>query len=457
MFDPPPPATDDRKAFTPSQLNALARNLLEDAFPLVWVEGELGNLSRPSSGHLYFTLKDDRAQVRCALFKPKSQWLKFVPREGLRVLARGRLTLYEARGDYQLILDTMEEAGEGALRRAFEQLKAKLQAEGLFDQARKRPLPAHIRRLGVLTSPSGAAVRDVLSVLRRRFPLLEVDILPVPVQGDTAAPQIVRMLQAAGRSGRYDALLLTRGGGSLEDLWAFNDEALARAIAASPVPVVSAVGHEVDVTLADFAADLRAPTPSVAAELLVPDRNDLASRLRAQARRLQANWDRHHRQAAQRADRAALRLQTQRPLARLDTLRQRQEASLRRLQAAWQRQHAARTAQLRHHAAVLRASRPERRLAQLRERLRSLSDRPRAATVRLLQAKTMHLHGLARSLEAVSPLATVARGYAILQREDGRVVRSVRDVQAGERLDARLADGVLRVRAEDDCDPTASR
>jgi exodeoxyribonuclease VII large subunit len=455
MLDPPAP--DDRKAFTPSQLNALARNLLEDAFPLVWVEGELGNLSRPSSGHLYFTLKDDRAQVRCALFKPKSQWLKFVPREGLRVLARGRLTLYEARGDYQLILDTMEEAGEGALRRAFEQLKAKLQAEGLFDQARKRPLPAHIRRLGVLTSPSGAAVRDVLSVLRRRFPLLEVDILPVPVQGDTAAPQIVRMLQAAGRSGRYDALLLTRGGGSLEDLWAFNDEALARAIAASPVPVVSAVGHEVDVTLADFAADLRAPTPSVAAELLVPDRNDLASRLRAQARRLQANWDRHHRRAAQRADRAALRLQTQRPLARLDTLRQRQEASLRRLQAAWQRQHAARTAQLRHHAAVLRASRPERRLAQLRERLRSLSDRPRAATVRLLQAKTMHLHGLARSLEAVSPLATVARGYAILQREDGRVVRSVHDVHAGERLDARLADGVLRVRAEDDRDPTASR
>jgi exodeoxyribonuclease VII large subunit len=453
MFDPP--ASDDRKAFTPSQLNALARNLLEDAFPLVWVEGELGNLSRPSSGHLYFTLKDDRAQIRCALFKPKSQWLKFVPREGLRVLARGRLTLYEARGDYQLILDTMEEAGEGALRRAFEQLKAKLQAEGLFDQARKRALPAHIRRLGVLTSPSGAAVRDVLSVLRRRFPLLEVDILPVPVQGDTAAPQIVRMLQAAGRSGRYDALLLTRGGGSLEDLWAFNDETLARAIAASPVPVVSAVGHEVDVTLADFAADLRAPTPSVAAELLVPDRADLASRLRAQARRLQANWDRHHRQAAQRADRAALRLQAQRPLARLDALRQRQEASLRRLQAAWQRQHAARTAQLRHHAAVLRASRPERRLAQLRERLRSLSDRPRAATVRLLQAKTMHLHGLARSLEAVSPLATVARGYAILQREDGRVVRRVNDVRAGARLDARVADGVLQLRVEDGLDPNA--
>ncbi|HEY1137912.1 MAG TPA: exodeoxyribonuclease VII large subunit [Xanthomonadaceae bacterium] len=456
MLDPP--ATDDRKAFTPSQLNALARNLLEDAFPLVWVEGELGNLSRPSSGHLYFTLKDDRAQVRCALFKPKSQWMKFVPREGLRVLARGRLTLYEARGDYQLILDTMEEAGEGALRRAFEQLKAKLQAEGLFDQARKRALPAHIRRLGVLTSPSGAAVRDVLSVLRRRFPLLEVDILPVPVQGDTATPQIVRMLQAAGRSGRYDALLLTRGGGSLEDLWAFNDEALARAIAASPVPVVSAVGHEVDVTLADFAADLRAPTPSVAAELLVPDRMDLASRLRAQARRLQANWERQQRHAAQRVDRAALRLQAQRPLARLDALRQRQEASLRRLQAAWQRQHAAHTAQLRHHAAVLRAARPQWRLEQLRERLRSLSDRPRAATARLLQAKTMQLHGLARSLEAVSPLATVARGYAILQREDGRVVRRVDDVRPGDRVTARVGDGTLHARViEDDASDKQTR
>ena len=444
------PPTDDRKALTPSQLNALARNLLEDAFPLIWVEGELGNLSRPSSGHLYFTLKDDRAQVRCALFKPKSQWLKFTPREGLRVLARGRLTLYEARGDYQLILDTMEEAGEGALRRAFEQLKAKLQAEGLFDQGRKRPLPSHVRRLGVLTSPSGAAVRDVLSVLRRRFPLVEVDILPVPVQGDTAAAQIVRMLQAAGRSGRYDALLITRGGGSLEDLWAFNDEALARAIAASPVPVVSAVGHEVDVSLADFAADLRAPTPSVAAELLVPDRADLAAHLRAQARRLHAIHERLLRHATQRTDRAALRLQALQPQARLDALRRRQADALRRLHAAWAQADERRRARLRHAAAVLHASRPQRRLALLRDRLQSLAPRPQSATVRGLQRRALQLQGLARSLEAVSPLATVARGYSILQHEDGRIVRSTNDAQAGEALNARLRDGVLRVRVERD-------
>ena len=446
MFDSP--AADDRKAFTPSQLNALARNLLEDTFPSIWVEGELGNLSRPASGHLYFTLKDERAQVRCALFKPKSQWLRFVPREGLRVLARGRLTLYEARGDYQLILDTMEEAGEGALRRAFEQLKAKLQAEGLFDPTRKRALPTLVRRLGVLTSPSGAAVRDVLSVLRRRFPLLEVDILPVPVQGDGAAPQIVRMLQAAGRCGRYDALLITRGGGSLEDLWAFNDEALARAIAASPVPVVSAVGHEVDVTLADFAADLRAPTPSVAAELLVPDRADLASRLRMLARRAHSAYERTYRHVVQRADRAALRLQAVRPQARLDALRRRQLELRRRLDAAWRQQQLQRIARLRHAAAILRATHPKHRLQALRERLRLLAPRPQAATVRLLQRHALRLQGLARSLEAVSPLATVARGFAILQRDDGSVVRSVRDAQPGERLHARVSDGTFDVRVE---------
>ena len=385
---------------TPSQLNTLARSLLEDAFPLVWVEGELGNVSRPASGHLYFTLKDARAQVRGALFKPKSQWLKFVPREGLRVLARGRLTLYEARGEYQLVLDHMEEAGEGALRRSFEDLKAKLAAEGLFASERKRPLPRFVRRLGVITSPTGAAVRDIVSVLGRRCPLLEVEILPVQVQGATAAAGIAGMLARAGASGRYDTLLIARGGGSLEDLRAFNDEALARAIAASPVPVVSAVGHETDFTLADFAADVRAPTPSVAAELLVPDRDELRRRVATLQARLHRQQRQQLRQAMQRADRAGLRLEAQRPRARLDLLCRRQADSLRRLGAAWQRR---------------------------------------------LEREQSRLRGLARSLETVSPLATVARGYALLQHEDGRLIRSTAQADVGDRVEARLADGTLKL------------
>jgi len=437
-----------RDILTPSQLNALARNLLEDTFPLIWVEGELGNVTRPASGHLYFTLKDARAQVKCAMFKPKSQWLKFAPREGLRVLARGRLTLYEARGDYQLVVDHMEEAGEGALRRAFEELKAKLTAEGLFDADRKRLLPAHVRRLAVLTSPTGAAVRDVLSVLQRRYPLLEVDVLPVQVQGETAAAQIVEMLQRAGRSGRYDVLLVTRGGGSLEDLWAFNDERLARAIAASPVPVVSAVGHETDFSLADFAADLRAPTPSVAAELLVPDRRDLLARVRMLHSRLASTQAHRLRNAMQRADRAALRLNAQRPQARLAMLGQRQDAAVRRLHALWQVRRARHLASLRHAEAILRAHAPQRRLEQLRARLLALAPRPQALVARTLQRDALRLRALARSLEAVSPLATVARGYALVTKEDGTLVRTVAQVEAGETLNARLADGTLKVRVE---------
>ncbi|GHH48881.1 exodeoxyribonuclease VII large subunit [[Pseudomonas] boreopolis] len=440
------PAREDQ-ILTPSQLNTLARDLLEGAFPLVWVEGELGNVTRPSSGHLYFTLKDARAQVRCAMFRPKSQWLKFQPREGLRVLARGRLTLYEARGDYQMVLDHLEEAGEGALRRAFEQLRARLEAEGLFDPARKRPLPAHVRRLAVITSPTGAAVRDVLSVLGRRFPMLEVDLLPSLVQGESAAAQIAELLRRADASGRYDAILVTRGGGSLEDLWAFNDEQLARAIAASATPVVSAVGHETDFTLADFAADLRAPTPSVAAELLVPDQRELALRVqRARTRLLQLQRHRLD-QAMQRSDRAALRLNARSPQARLQLLRRRQEEALRHLQAQRRQTFERLHGRLQRAGALLRLHDPVRELPRLRQRL--LAANPQPPLLRRLQQEALRLRGLARSLEAVSPLATVARGYAILTRaDDGRLVRSREQVQAGERLHARIGDGTLGLRVE---------
>ncbi len=435
------------QVLTPGQLNTLARDLLEGAFPLVWVEGELGNVTRPSSGHLYFTLKDARAQVRCAMFRPKSQWLKFQPREGLRVLARGRLTLYEARGDYQLVLDHLEEAGEGALRRAFEQLRARLAAEGLFDEGRKRALPRHVRRLAVITSPSGAAVRDVLSVLARRFPMLEAELLPALVQGDSAAAQIATLLRRADASGRYDVILVTRGGGSLEDLWAFNDEQLARTIAGSATPVVSAVGHETDFTLADFAADLRAPTPSVAAELLVPDQRELVARVRQAQARL-AQLQRHALlQAMQRADRLALRLQAQGPQARLQWLRQRQQDAERRLHAQMLRLLERARARVHRAETGVRLHAPARRLAALRERLQRLH--PQAPMARRLQHDALHLRGLARSLEAVSPLATVARGYALVTRQDdGTLVRSTAQAAPGDRLRAQLADGSLEVRVE---------
>lgn len=460
----------DANILTPSQLNTLARDLLEGSFSSVVVEGEIGNLARPSSGHLYFTLKDARAQVRCALFKPKSQWLNFIPREGLKVLARGRLTLYEARGDYQLVLDGMEDAGEGALRRALEELKARLQAEGLFDAARKRALPAFPRRIAVLTSPSGAVIRDIASVLRRRFPLLDVELLPVPVQGEGAAARIRGMLQRADASGRFDVIVLARGGGSLEDLWAFNDELLARAIADCTTPVVSAIGHETDFSLSDFAADLRAPTPSAAAELLVPDAAGLSVRLAVLQRQLRAQQANALRQGMQRADRALLRLQAQRPQARLEAFARRATQARQRLHNAMQRRLERQRAVLRHADAALRAQHPQRRLERLRQRLaelrprprallsrqlqalqlqlQSLQHRPRALLVQRLQHDAVHLRGLARSLHAISPLATVARGYSILQREDGQVVRSIDEVAAGDRLRARVHDGELAVRVE---------
>lgn len=438
----------DANILTPCQLNTLARDLLEGSFPNVVVEGELGNVTKPASGHLYFTLKDARAQVRCALFKPKSQWLNFIPREGLKVLARGRLTLYEARGDYQLVLDAMEEAGEGALRRAYEAMKARLQDEGLFNDARKRALPPFPRRIAVLTSPTGAVIRDIASVLRRRFPLLEVELLPVPVQGEGAATHIRTTLLRADASGRYDVLLLARGGGSLEDLWAFNDEALARAIAGCATPVVSAIGHETDFSLSDFAADLRAPTPSAAAELLVPDTAALSARLAALQRQMASLHANALRQRMQRADRALLRLHAQRPQARLAALAQRAGQARLRLGSAITRVLEREKATLRHADAVLRARHPQGRLQQLRARLQLLAQRPQALIVQRLQRDALHLRGLARSLHAISPLATVARGYSILQHDDGQVVRTITEVAIGERLHARLHDGILALRVE---------
>ncbi|HEY2347146.1 MAG TPA: exodeoxyribonuclease VII large subunit [Xanthomonadaceae bacterium] len=437
-----------RNILTPSQLGAMARDLLEGSFPMVWVEGELGGVSRPGSGHLYFNLKDARAQLRCAMFRTKSQYLRFAPRDGVQVLVRGRLTVYEARGDLQLIVEHMEEAGEGALRRAYEELKAKLAAEGLFDATRKRPLPRFVRRLGVVTSPSGAAIRDVLHVLRRRFPLLDVEIVPSPVQGAAAVATLVQALRWAASSGRYDAVLLTRGGGSLEDLWCFNDESLVRAIVASQVPVMSAIGHEIDTTLADFAADVRAPTPSAAAELLVPDRAELLAALRRQRARIDEAMRRRTDAPAQRADRAWLRLQALRPHARLERGAARLQDLRRRLGDLSTRPLIQRQERIATLAARLRLLHPRAALPLHSERL----DRDATALLRAhaehVEQCRLHLLGLARALDAVSPLATLRRGFAILHDADGRIVRSVAQTHPDQRLDARLADGSIALRVE---------
>ncbi|MDE2315351.1 MAG: exodeoxyribonuclease VII large subunit [Xanthomonadaceae bacterium] len=448
MHAPDAPAAPPRHILTPSTLNRLVRGLLEDALPLVWIEGELSNVARPASGHLYFTLKDSGAQVRCAMFRPKSAALRFKPIDGMQVLLRARVGLYEPRGEFQLVAEHMEPAGEGALQREFERLKAQLDAEGLFDAARKRALPRYARRIGVVTSATGAAIRDVLSVLARRWPLAEVDVLPVPVQGREAPPAIVAMLKKASASARYDVLLVTRGGGSLEDLWAFNDEAVARAIHACAVPVVSAVGHEVDFSIADFVADLRAPTPSAAAELLVPDAQATLRHLRQLRQRLALLEQRRLQSLGQCVDHLFARLQAQRPQARLARDRERLAHLHHRLLAVLrERQQGERNRLERLHARLL-ARHPQQRLPLLRRQLAEQSQRLRHAIARQLERERHALEQTARTLQAVSPLATLERGYAILLDANGNVVRSTSGVEPGAGLQARLADGSLALRVE---------
>ena len=438
----------EREVFTPSQLTRQARDVIESAFALIWIEGEISNFSRPASGHLYFSLKDAGAQVRCAMFKPKSTWLRFKPVDGMQVLVRARVSLYEARGEFQILVDHMEEAGEGALKREFERLKAQLTAEGLFDASRKRALPRLPRRIGVITSATGAAVRDVLSVLGRRFPLADVEVIAVPVQGREAPPAIVAALIAASRAKRHDVLLVTRGGGSIEDLWAFNDEGVARAIHASTIPVVSAIGHEVDFTIADFVADLRAATPSAAAELLVPDAIDLARHLAHRMQRMELLVRRALQGQAQKLDRLLARLDAHRPQARLALGASRLDALRRRLQhVVVERRHRAerRVTEL---ATRLERRHPQRQLERARQVLHDRRERlQRAMTDRFGRRRAL-VAELGRTLHAVSPLATLSRGYAILLDEQGRVVRATGDTRAGARVVAKLHDGDLTLKVE---------
>ena len=422
------------------ELNRRARTSLENTLGEVWVEGELSRVSRPASGHLYFTLKDDRAQVSCALFRNRARFVAAPMREGDSVRIRAKVSIFEPRGDYQLIVEAVQEAGRGALLAALERLKTRLEGEGVFANARELPCPP--RHLGIITSSSGAALQDVLAVLQARWPLLEVSVLPVPVQGDQAAAAMIGALAAAGRDGRFDALLITRGGGSLEDLWCFNDERLARAIQASPIPVMSAVGHEIDTTLSDLAADVRAPTPSAAAERLVPDRRDILERLATLSRRLESAQRRQLQQYHQQLDYTASRLRH--PSERLMAQRQRLEDLETRLTRAMHYRLEQARQRLTSDQSRLQQASPERALKDRRERLEALTERLLAAPERQINTQHQRLEGVMRELNAVSPLAVLGRGYAILESSSG-VVRRSSDTTPGEVLTARLGEGRLKI------------
>ncbi|WP_405237525.1 exodeoxyribonuclease VII large subunit [Lentisalinibacter orientalis] len=443
-MDAPLPGAGRERPLTVSELNRDVRTLLETELPRLWVEGEISNLARPASGHVYFSLKDDGAQIRCAFFRQRQRGLAFRPENGQQVLVRGRVSLYEPRGDYQMIVEQMEEAGEGELRRRFDALKKKLTAEGLFDEALKRPIPRLPRRIGIVTSPTGAAVRDILHVLARRFPAVPVIVYPTAVQGDAAAAEIVAALETAGRRAECDVLILARGGGSLEDLWSFNEEAVARAVRASPVPVVAGVGHEIDFTIADFAADLRAPTPSGAAELVVPDWREWSARLEQAGRRLATGLDRRLEDRGQTLDRLARRLTLASPARRLRHQQERLDSLSRRMTSARSALLTAAGHRLERLEARLLAASPGGRLKELHGRW-TLADRALRRTMpERLQALRTRLAGDARALNTVSPLATLERGYAIVTAEpDGTVLRDAAGVEPGTRIRARLARGAL--------------
>ena len=436
-----------RAVYSVTRLNREVRLLLERGLSVLWVEGELSNLSQPSSGHWYFSLKDRDAQIRCAMFRQRNVHARFPLRNGQQVLARGRVSLYEPRGEYQMIVELVEEAGIGVLRREFERLKQQLAAEGLFDTARKRALPTLPRRIAVVTSSSGAAIRDILHVLRRRFPAVEVLLHPTSVQGAAAVPEIVAAIDLASARAECDVLIIARGGGSLEDLWAFNDEAVARAIARCAIPVVSGVGHEIDFTIADFVADVRAATPSGAAEMVVPEASAWMAVLRRLEHRLAAAARRQMSDERERLTSVLNRLRLTHPgvrLAqgsqRLDDLEQRLASAL---EMSWQRQRH----RLAEASARLARVTPALRVRDLRASGDALGERLVHAMRALVVRAGARLSLAARTLDAVSPLATLARGFAIATRAaDGALITDVQSVAPGDEVDTRVAHGSFRSR-----------
>ena len=426
------------RPLTVSELNNRTRRMLETHFGNVRVEGELSALARPRSGHWYFTLKDASAQIRCAMFKNRNNSLKFTPTEGMQLLLRGRVSLYEGRGDYQLIVDHMEEAGAGALQQAFEELKTQLANEGLFSADRKRNIPALPRHIGVVTSPTGAAIKDILAVLKRRFPAIKVTVIPTAVQGKQASGEIVKAIDLANQMPGLDVLIVGRGGGSLEDLWPFNEEPVARAIANSALPVVSAVGHEIDFTIADFVADYRAPTPSAAAEILSPDRQEWLHKLNMLSRKLNLHIQHKLQATSQSLDNISLRLRH--PGERLREHNQRLDDLAIRLQQAMtinlQNRHS-NTQQLQNR--LLQRS-PARLVEKIRHRTEHLSEHLQHQMQKKLERQNHQLQQLSGHLNAVSPLATLSRGYSIVQK-NGDIIRDANTLSPGDQITTRFSSG----------------
>ena len=440
---PEPSTNQPRTVWSVSRLNLEVRSILESGFGHIWIEGEISNLAQPRSGHMYFSLKDASCQVRCAMFKGQNRRLQFTPQSGQQVLARARVSLYAERGEYQLIVDDMEEGGVGALRRAFDALKAKLDAEGLFAPATKQPIPAFPRQIGIITSATGAAVHDIMTTLRRRFPALAVVLYPVPVQGSEAPGIIADAINIANARAECDVLIVARGGGSLEDLWAFNDERTARAISASEIPIVCGVGHEVDFTISDFVADFRAATPTAAAEAVTPDGAALALRVRGHAGRLTRAVTQS--MSTQQRQLQAMRHRLQHPSTRLQQLAQHADLLTLRLQrGAEQRFQAAASAHASKYARLI-LNEPAERIVRLRLRLRQAFSALHTHMEHKLEQRQNRVRGIMRELHAISPSATLTRGYAIAtDTVHGAVLRQAAAVEIGAQVDVRLATGILR-------------
>jgi len=428
-----------------SDLNRDARYLLEDNFPCVLVEGEISNIAMPSSGHWYLTLKDNSAQIRCAMFRNKNMRVRFRPTDGMQVLVKGKVSLYEGRGDFQLILEQMEERGDGALLRAFEQLKEKLFREGLFADSLKKPLPDLPQHIGVITSPTGAAIKDIISTLKRRFPGIDVTVIPVSVQGKTAAAEMINAITLANRKqgclASLDVLIIGRGGGSLEDLWSFNDEGLARCIVDSQLPIVSAVGHEVDFTIADFVADVRAATPTAAAEILSPDQEEFKLMFDAYSRQLTASVLATVKQKHQTV--LWLRKQLKHPGRKLQEQSQRLDETEARLRRAFKNNLNEMKQNLSRLHISIRAHSPRRLIKEYSQQNSHLANRLGKAMQQFLYYKKSKLAEHSHALSTISPLNTLSRGYSITYTEDNKVLSSYQSVKPGDTIRTRLGSGEI--------------